>query len=120
MYTLYLERTGYLPCDDMAADSEAEYEEWEYAAACGQRVSIAVRDVTTAKAWPQYDVLIFAGGGGASVTVKASYGYSADDKDADVSRFAQGLADSIDFAAVEAAGTAEDAVSVLMRGDEEK
>ena len=46
----------------------------EYAAACGQRVSIAVRDVTTAKAWPQYDVLIFAGGGGASVTVKASYG----------------------------------------------
>ena len=54
------------------------------------------------------------------MTVKASYGYSADDKDADVSRFAQELADSIDFAAVETAGTAEDAVSVLMRGDEEK
>lgn len=117
MYTLYLERTGYLPCDDMAADGEAEYEEWEYAAACGRRVSIAVRDVTTARAWPQYDVLIFAEGDGALVTVKTSYGHSSDDKNADVSLFAEELADSIDFAAVEAAGTAADAVSVLMRGD---
>mgnify|MGYP004727197219 CR=1 FL=1 len=99
LYTLYHERGGSIPCDDMTASAADEYAEWEYTAADGRSVSIAVRDTSTNDTWAQYDILLFCPVDGATVTVKASCGYSRADSAADERRFAERLADGIDFAA---------------------
>lgn len=112
LYEVYLEKNGCLPCDDMTAGGPCEYEEWEYLTTRGDKVSIAVRDVSTNKAWAQYELLVFYSGDGAVMTVKASFGYQRGDG-GDEKLFAENLADSIDFSAVAGADTPEEAVLIL-------
>ena len=112
LYEVYLEKNGCLPCDDMTAGGLGEYEEWEYTTSRGDGVSIAVRDVSTNKAWAQYELLVFYSGDGAAMTVRASFGYQRGDG-GDEKLFAESLADSIDFSAVVGANTPEEAVLVL-------
>ena len=111
LYEVYLEKNGCLPCDDMTAGEACEYEEWEYTTALGDKVSIAVRDVSTNEAWAQYELLVFYSGDGAVMTVRASYGCQRGDGDEKL--FAENLADSIDFSAVAGTDTPEDAVLIL-------
>ena len=115
LYEVYLEKNGCLPCDDMTAGGACEYEEWEYTAGRGDKVSIAVRDVSTNETWAQYELLVLYSGDGAVMTVKASYGYQRGDG-GDEKRFAESLADSIDFSAVAGADAPEDAVLILKGG----
>ena len=112
LYELYLEKNGCLPCDDMTAGAAREYEEWECTTGRGDKVSIAVRDVSTNKAWAQYELLVFYSGDGAVMTAKASYGYQRGDG-GDEKLFAESLADSIDFSSVAGADTPENAVLIL-------
>ena len=72
LYEVYLEKSGCLPCDDMTAGGACEYEEWEYTAGRGDKVSIAVRDMSTNEAWAQYELLVLYSGDGAVMTVRAS------------------------------------------------
>lgn len=116
IYDLYFERAGYLPCDDMTASCADEYEEWEYTNAHGQSVSIAMRDVSTNEAWSQLDYLIFYSSDAATITVKATYGYSLNDNATDDMLYAEHLADSIDFTALCSASTPEAAIEML-RGE---
>ena len=111
LYEVYLEKSGCLPCDDMATGRAYEYEEWEYTTSRGDNVSIAVRDVSTNGAWAQYELLVFYSGDGAVMTVKASCGFQRGDGDEKL--FAERLADSIAFSAVAGADTPEDAVLIL-------
>lgn len=111
LYEVYLEKSGCLPCDDMTTGGACEYEEWEYTAGCGDKVSIAVRDVSTNDAWAQYELLVFYSGDGAVMTVRASYGCQRGEGDEKL--FAESLADSIGFPAVAGADTPEDAVLIL-------
>ena len=111
LYEVYLEKSGCLPCDDMTAGGACEYEEWEYTTGRGDKVSIAVRDVSTNETWAQYELLVFYSGDGAVMTVKASYGCQRGEGDEKL--FAESLADSIDFSAVAGADTPEDAVLIL-------
>ena len=112
LYEVYLEKNGCLPCDDMTVGEAYEYEEWEYTTTRGDKVSIAVRDVSTNKAWAQYELLVFYSGDGAAMTVKASFGYQRGDG-GDEKLFAERLADSIDFSALAGADTPENAVLIL-------
>ena len=111
LYELYLEKNGCLPCDDMTAGAAREYEEWECTTGRGDKVSIAVRDVSTNGAWAQYELLVFYSGDGAVMTVRASYGCQRGDSDEKL--FAERLADSIDFSAAAGADTPEEAVLIL-------
>ena len=111
LYELYLEKNGCLPCDDMTAGAACEYEEWEYTTGRGDKVSIAVRDVSTNGAWAQYELLVFYSGDGAVMTIRASYGCQRGDSDEKL--FAEILADSIDFSAVAGSDTPENAVLIL-------
>ena len=115
LYEVYLEKSGCLPCDNMTAGGACEYEEWEYTTGRGDKVSIAVRDVSTNEAWAQYELLVFYSGDGAVMTVKASYGCQRGDG-GDEKLFAERLADSIDFSAVAGADAPEDAVLILKGG----
>ena len=112
LYEVYLEKNGCLPCDDMTAGEACEYEEWEYTTSRGDKVSIAVRDVSTNETWAQYELLVFYSGDGAVMTVRASYGYQHGNS-GDEKLFAERLADSIDFSAVAGADAPEDAVLIL-------
>lgn len=114
LYEVYLEKSGCLPCDDMTAGGACEYEEWEYTAGRGDKVSIAVRDMSTNEAWAQYELLVLYSGDGAVMTVRASYGCQR--VNGDEKRFAESLADSIDFSAVAGADAPEDAVLILKGG----
>ena len=114
LYEVYLEKSGCLPCDDMTAGGACEYEEWEYTTGRGDKVSIAVRDVSTNETWAQYELLVFYSGDGAVMTVKASYGYQCGEGDEKL--FAESLADSIDFSSVAGADAPEDAVLILKGG----
>lgn len=114
LYEVYLEKSGCLPCDDMTAGGACEYEEWEYTAGRGDKVSIAVRDVSTNEAWAQYELLVLYSGDGAVMTVRASYGCQR--VNGDEKLFAERLADSIDFSAVAGADAPEDAVLILKGG----
>lgn len=111
LYELYLEKNGCLPCDDMTAGAACEYEEWEYTTGRGDKVSIAVRDVSTNEAWAQYELLVFYSGDGAVMTVRASYGCQRGDGNEEL--FAERLAGSIDFSAAAGADTPEEAVLIL-------
>lgn len=111
LYEVYLEKSGCLPCDDMTAGGACEYEEWEYTAGRGDKVSIAVRDMSTNEAWAQYELLVLYSGDGAVMTVRASYGCQR--VNGDEKLFAERLADSIDFSAVAGADAPEDAVLIL-------
>ena len=111
LYELYLEKNGCLPCDDMTAGAACEYEEWEYTTGRGDKVSIAVRDVSTSEAWAQYELLVFYSGDGAVMTVRASYGCQRGDGNEKL--FAERLAGSIDFSAAAGADTPEEAVLIL-------
>ena len=111
LYEVYLEKSGCLPCDDMTAGGACEYEEWEYTAGRGDKVSIAVRDMSTNEAWAQYELLVLYSGDGAVMTVRASYGCQR--VNGDEKLFAERLADSIDFFAVAGADTPENAVLIL-------
>ena len=111
---MYLEKSGCLPCDDMTAGGACEYEEWEYTAGRGDKVSIAVRDMSTNEAWAQYELLVLYSGDGAVMTVRASYGCQR--ANGDEKLFAERLADSIDFSAVAGADAPEDAVLILKGG----
>ncbi len=111
LYEVYLEKSGCLPCDDMTAGGADEYEEWEYTTSRGDKVSIAVRDVSTNDAWAQYELLLFYSGDGAVMTVRASYVYQHGEGNEKL--FVESLADSIDFSAVAGAGSPEDAVLIL-------
>ena len=115
LYEVYLEKNGCLPCDNMTAGGACEYEEWEYTTGRGDKVSIAVRDVSTSEAWAQYELLVFYSGDGVVMTAKASYGYQRGDG-GDEKLFAENLADSIDYSAVAGADTPEDAVLILKGG----
>lgn len=115
LYEVYLEKNGCLPCDDMTAGGPYEYEEWEYTTSRGDKVSIAVRDVSTNETWAQYELLVFYSGDGAVMTVRASYGYQRGEG-GDEKLFAESLADSIDFSAVAGADTPENAVLILKGG----
>ena len=112
LYEVYLEKSGCLPCDDMTAGGADEYEEWEYLTTRGDKVSIAVRNVSTNETWAQYELLVFYSGDGAVMTVRASYGYQRGEG-GDEKLFAENLADSIDFSAVAGADTPENAVLIL-------
>lgn len=112
LYEVYLEKNGCLPCDDMTAGGPCEYEEWEYLTTRGDKVSIAVRDVSTNETWAQYELLVFYSGDGAVMTVRASYGYQRGEG-GDEKLFAESLADSTDFSAVAGADTPENAVLIL-------
>ena len=112
LYEVYLEKNGCLPCDDMTAGGPCEYEEWEYLTTRGDKVSIAVRDMSTNEAWAQYELLVLYSGDGAVMTVRASYGYQRGEG-GDEKLFAESLADSIDFSAVAGADTPENAVLIL-------
>ena len=114
LYEVYLEKSGCLPCDDMTAGGACEYEEWEYTAGRGDKVSIAVRDMSTNEAWAQYELLVLYSGDGAVMTVRASYGCQR--VNGDEKLFAERLADSIDFSAVAGADAPEDAVLILKGG----
>ena len=114
LYEVYLEKSGCLPCDDMTAGGACEYEEWEYTAGRGDKVSIAVRDMSTNEAWAQYELLVLYSGDGAVMTVMASYGCQR--VNGDEKLFAERLADSIDFSAVAGADAPEDAVLILKGG----
>ena len=114
LYEVYLEKSGCLPCDDMTAGAACEYEEWECTTGRGDKVSIAVRDVSTNGAWAQYELLVFYSGDGAVMTVRASYGCQR--VNGDEKLFAERLADSIDFSAVAGADAPEDAVLILKGG----
>ena len=114
LYEVYLEKNGCLPCDDMTAGGACEYVEWEYTAGRGDKVSIAVRDVSTNEAWAQYELLVLYSGNGAVMTVRASYGCQR--VNGDEKLFAERLADSIDFSAVAGADAPEDAVLILKGG----
>ena len=114
LYEVYLEKSGCLPCDDMTAGGACEYEEWEYTAGRGDKVSIAVRDMSTNEAWAQYELLVLYSGDGAVMTVRASYGCQR--VNCDEKLFAERLADSIDFSAVAGADAPEDAVLILKGG----
>ena len=116
IYSLYLERAGSLPCDDMTAGSTDEYEEWEYTNAHGQSVSIAMRDVSTNVSWSQFDYLIFYSDNDATMTVKTTYGHSLNDNNSDDKAYAERLADSIDFASLSSVKLPEDALAIL-KGD---
>lgn len=116
IYSLYLERAGSLPCDDMTAGSTDEYEEWEYTNAHGQSVSIAMRDVSTNVSWSQFDYLIFYSDNDATMTVKTTYGHSLNDNNSDDKAYAERLADSIDFASLSSVKLPEDALTIL-KGD---
>lgn len=115
-YDLYLERKGALPCDDMTASGADEYAEWEYKNARGQRVSIAMRDISPNNTWADINYLIFYSGDDVTMTIKACRSHSADDPGVDDKLFAEHLADTIDFTAVASAPTPEDALAIL-RGD---
>lgn len=114
LYEVYLEKNGCLPCNNMTAGGACEYEEWEYTTGRGDKVSIAVRDVSTNETWAQYELLVFYSGDGAVMTVKASYGCQR--VNGDEKLFAESLADSIDFSAVAGADTPENAVLILKGG----
>lgn len=114
LYEVYLEKSGCLPCDDMTAGGACEYEEWEYTTGRGDKVSIAVRDMSTNEAWAQYELLVLYSGDGAVMTVRASYGCQR--VNGDEKLFAERLADSIDFSAVTGADAPEDAVLILKGG----
>lgn len=114
LYELYLEKNGCLPCDDTTAGAACEYEEWEYLTTRGDKVSIAVRDVSTNETWAQYELLVFYSGDGAVMTVRASYGCQR--VNGDEKLFAERLADSIDFSAAAGADAPEDAVLILKGG----
>ena len=113
IYDFYFERAGYLPCDDMTASCAYEYEEWEYTNTYGQSVSIAMRDVSTNKAWSQLDYLIFYSSDAATITIKASYGYPLNANATDDMLYAEQLADSIDFTALCLSNTPESALEIL-------
>ena len=114
LYEVYLEKSGCLPCDNMTAGGACEYEEWEYTTGRGDKVSIAVRDMSTNEAWAQYELLVLYSGDGAVMTVRASYGCQR--VNGDEKLFAERLADSIDFSAVAGADAPEDAVLILKGG----
>lgn len=114
LYEVYLEKSGCLPCNDMTAGGACEYEEWEYTTGRGDKVSIAVRDMSTNEAWAQYELLVLYSGDGAVMTVRASYGCQR--VNGDEKLFAERLADSIDFSAVAGADAPEDAVLILKGG----
>ena len=86
-YYIYLERQGALPADDLASGSTDEYEEWEYANARGNILSIAVRENDE---W----ALVFYSGDTATVTLRVWYG-GVDDIAA-----LENFTDRIDFEAV--------------------
>ena len=116
IYDFYMERAGFLPCDDMTASCADEYEEWQYSNSHGQRVSIAMRDASTNESWSQFDYLIFYSDDDATMTVKATYGHPLNDNATDDKACAERLADRIDFASLISAKTPEDAL-VILRGD---
>ena len=116
IYDFYMERAGFLPCDDMTASCADEYEEWEYTNSHGQSVSIAMRDVSTNESWSQFDYLVFYSDSDATMTVKATYGHPLNVKTSDDKAYAERLTDSIDFASLISANTPEDAL-VILRGD---
>ncbi|MEI3085513.1 MAG: hypothetical protein V8S87_05620 [Oscillospiraceae bacterium] len=99
----------------MTASGACEYEEWECTASRGDKVSIAMREMSANEAWAQYELLVLYSGDGAVMTVRASYGYQRGNG-GDEKLFAGRLADSIDFSAVAGADAPEDAVLILKGG----
>lgn len=102
-YTVYLERKGSLPADDLAAVSTEEYEEWTYVNAWGDELSIARR---TDDNW----ALVFYTGESATVTLRVWYG-AGEDK----ARL-ESFADRIDFEAVASLSDPEEILTML-RGE---
>lgn len=101
-YTIYLERPGALPADDLAAATE-EYEEWEYVNAWGDALSIA-------RCADDDWALVFYTGESATITLKIWYGGGEDRS------LLESYADRIHFEAVASLSDPEEILTML-RGD---
>lgn len=101
-YTIYLERPGALPADDLAAATE-EYEEWEYINAWGDALSIA-------RCADDDWALVFYTGESATLTLKIWYGGGEDRS------LLESYADRLDFEAVASLSDPEEILTML-RGD---
>lgn len=113
LYDFYLERDGSLPADDLVTACTDEFEEWEYQNSSGDSVSIAMRDTSQDEYNVSKLILIFYNGDGVTMTVKSSRWRNAEDEAIDDKAFAEYLADTIDFEAVAAANTPEEALAIL-------
>ena len=102
-YTIYLERPGALPADDLAATGTEEYEEWEYINAWGDELSMARR---ADDEW----ALVFYSGESATITLKIWYGGGEDHA------LLESYADRINFGAIASLSDPEEILTML-RGD---
>lgn len=117
IFEFYLARDGVIPALNLAVGGTEEFAEWEYATAQGQTVSIAIRpqaggSADLFKAW-QY--IIFYNGESAAATVIGSWNTS-EFSEAQPEKIAEQLADSLDFESICAAGSAEDAINIILGG----
>ena len=101
-YTIYLERPGTLPADDLAAGTE-EYEEWAYSNAWGDELSIA-------RCADDDWALVFYTGESATITLRVWYGGGEDHS------LLESCADRINFGAVASLSDPEEILTML-RGD---
>ena len=111
-YELYSERKGYLPCDDLAVSGSEEYNEWEYTNIYNQSIYIAMRDMSTKESWTENEYLLFYSDENVTMTVKAFFGNQSNDL-TDKEKFAEQLADSIDFVSVAFSSSPEEAIIIL-------
>ena len=102
-YTIYLERPGALPADDLAAVGTEEYEEWAYRNAWGDELSMARRADDD---W----ALVFYSGESATITLKIWYGGGEDHA------LLESYADRIHFEAIASLSDPEEILTML-RGD---
>ena len=119
-FELYRERRGALPCDDLTAAPTDRYREWEYETAAGERVSIALQDVSDSEFWTVKSILIFYTGEDTCLTVRAGRGRLPGEDSPDDRRWAELLADGIDFAACAAAPEPEEALAAIFAGTGER
>ena len=101
-YTIYLERPGTLPADDLAAGTE-EYEEWAYSNVWGDELSIA-------RCADDDWALVFYTGESATITLRVWYGGGEDHS------LLESCADRINFGAVASLSDPEEILTML-RGD---
>lgn len=101
-YTIYLERPGTLPADDLAAGTE-EYEEWAYSNVWGDELSIA-------RCADDDWALVFYTGESATITLQVWYGGGEDHS------LLESYADRINFGAVASLSDPEEILTML-RGD---